>query len=78
MSDGLEDLWGEILSGDPTRIRSAVEHLSEAERRSVLIHLRRMALEPGWSDGQRLRAKTALESLGTSGPDEGSQEGRAV
>lgn len=71
MSDMLEAFWAEVLSSEPGRIRSALEDLSDAERRSVLVHLRRMAVEPGWSEGQRLRARTALESLGLPGsPDE--------
>jgi len=63
MSDMLEDFWAEVLSDEPIRIHSAIEGLSAGERRSVIVHLRRMAGEPGWSDGQRLRAQAALECL---------------
>lgn len=63
MSDDLEDLWAEILSAEPDRIRSALAHLSADERRSVVAHLRRMAGETGWSEGQQHRARTALAAL---------------
>jgi hypothetical protein len=66
MSHMLEDFWTEVLSAEPNRVRSAMRDLSARERRSVIRHLRRMTDDTGWSDGQRLRALAALESLGES------------
>ncbi len=64
MDKDLEVFWREILSGDPHRIREAVGRLSLTDRRPVEAHLKRMASEPGWSEGQRRRARTALEAMG--------------
>jgi hypothetical protein len=66
----LEALWGEVLSRDPARILLALDGLTEAERAGVVSHLRRMASENGWSEGQRessLAALAALEASGRSG-----------
>jgi hypothetical protein len=40
-----------------------MQELTDDERSSVIAHLRRMAAEPGWSTGQKLRARVALDSL---------------
>jgi hypothetical protein len=63
-TDGLETFWSDLLSADPARIRSAASGLSPDERQAVVDHLRRMAAEPGWSDGQRRNARAALHALG--------------
>lgn len=71
MPDMLEEFWAEVLSTVPGRIRSAIEHLSDVERQVVVVHLKRMAGESGWSDGQRSRAQAALKALkDDSLPDE--------
>jgi hypothetical protein len=56
--------WGEVLSQNPRKINHAMRSLSERERRAVIEHLQRMAVEKGWSEGQRIGAKTALDLLG--------------
>ncbi len=66
MSDTLEDFWAEVLSSEPARVRSAMQNLSADERRTVMAHLRRMAAGSGWSEGQRDRARAALDSLDTA------------
>lgn len=71
MSDTLEDFWAEVLSSEPARVRSAMQNISAGERRTVIEHLRRMASGSGWSDGQRNRARAALDSLGAAEPSEG-------
>jgi hypothetical protein len=63
MSDTLEDFWAEVLSGEPARVRSAMQDLSANERRNVVAHLRRMVSGSEWSEGQRVRARAALDSL---------------
>ncbi len=59
----LEALWAEVLSRDPARVRLALIGLTEAERAGVLGHLRRMASEDGWSEGQRESSLAALAAL---------------
>jgi hypothetical protein len=55
--------WGEVLSRDPARIRAALKRLPERERAKVEAHLRRMASEPGWQEGQRAAARAALKAV---------------
>ena len=63
MADDLEQFWADVLSADPRRIREAMAKLQEMERRAVIDHLRRMAHESGWTDGQQERAQSALTVL---------------
>jgi hypothetical protein len=55
-----EQLWEEILSEDAAQVLPALRALSVEERAAILAHLRRMAHETGWSDGQARRARAAL------------------
>jgi len=66
MTDILEDFWSEVLSNEPRRVRAALAEVTAAERESVIRHLQRMAVEPGWSDTQRVRAQAALDALQAS------------
>jgi hypothetical protein len=59
----LDALWGDVLSRDPARILLALDGLTEAERAGVVSHLRRMASEDGWSEGQRESSLAALAAL---------------
>jgi hypothetical protein len=59
----LESFWADILSEEPAQISNASRHLSKTERQAIIAHLQRMAHEPGWSDGQRRRAQSALDIL---------------
>jgi hypothetical protein len=63
LSQNLESFWAEILSKDREKILAAIRSLSEDEQRAVVEHLKQMAHETGWSEGQRIRAKTALSIL---------------
>jgi hypothetical protein len=63
MDISLESFWGELLSKDPTRIRAALDSLGQEEQSTVLDHLRRMATQDGWSEGQRLGAEAALRVI---------------
>ncbi len=56
----LDDLWDDLLSSDPARIRRAWENLTDDESLAVLEHLRRMKDEPGWQPAQRASAEVAL------------------
>lgn len=59
----LDKLWGELLSRDAQKIRSAYDRLTPEERESIKAHLLRMTQEPGWLDEQRISAQTALKIL---------------
>lgn len=60
----LESFWADLLSGDPARVRAALDPLEREDRDAVMRHLERMATEEGWSESQRLRARAALGSIG--------------
>lgn len=60
MTLGPEDFWPEVLSEDAERVVAALLAVRVSERRAALAHLKRMAREPGWSDGQARRARAAL------------------
>lgn len=62
----LEDFWAEVLSGVPERARAAAAGLDSDERVSLVAHLEEMASGVGWNEGQRRRARQALEALGAS------------
>ncbi len=66
-SADLEAFWSEVLSGVPERVRAAVESLAAEERASVVDHLEEIAAGEGWNEGQRRRARVALEALGALG-----------
>jgi len=57
---GPDDFWPEVLSEDAGRVVAALMGIGLPERRAALAHLRRMASEAGWSDGQARRARAAL------------------
>jgi hypothetical protein len=63
MDDELEILWDALLSRQAETVRQAFSSLSEGERLAVLVHLRRMANEPGWHPEQRASAQEALKAL---------------
>ncbi len=64
MSDWLEYFWGEILSREPERTRTAFESLDAPEQRAAIIqHLNNMATEDGWAESQRISAQCALDAL---------------
>jgi len=60
----IEQLWDNLLSRQPARIRKAFASLDSTSRKSVYEHLHRMASNPGWQPEQRDSAKAALKALG--------------
>jgi hypothetical protein len=70
----LEDLWADILSTDPVRVRRAFDRLSGADAQRIRAHLQRMAHEEGWHPGQRRAARAALTAL-EARPDRAGPEG---
>jgi hypothetical protein len=61
--DPLEILWDALLSRRPEQIRLAYSALAQDEKKAVLTHLERMAVEPGWHPEQVLSAKAALTAI---------------
>ena len=59
----LEDLWSQLLSGEPGRVREAFASLGADEQAAVLAHLERMVSEDGWQPVQRDSARAALLAL---------------
>ncbi len=55
-----EQLWADILSEDAAQVLPALRAMGVEDRAAILAHLRRMADETGWSDGQARRARAAL------------------
>lgn len=57
------DLWSEILSREPQRIRKVFKTLNSEEKITVRVHLIRMTTEEGWHEAQITSAKAALDAL---------------
>lgn len=63
----VEAFWDAILSREPQRILAAFHPLPQAEQKQVLSHLKRMTVEDGWHEQQRISAQTALDILHSFG-----------
>lgn len=63
MSHYLEEIWDDILSRRPARIRRRFNLLDEASRQEVLQHLKKMTTEDGWQEVQVVSAQAALAAL---------------
>jgi hypothetical protein len=57
------DIWSEILSRQPERIRAAFRNLNTQEKITVRSHLIRMTSETGWHPEQVKSASMAIEAL---------------
>lgn len=57
------DIWTEILSREPNRIRKAFKNLTRSEKLRVRAHLIRMTNETGWHPEQIKSASLALEAI---------------
>ena len=57
------DIWSEILSREPQRIRSSFRTLNSEEKITVRAHLIRMTTEEGWHEAQIASAQIALDAL---------------
>ena len=60
MTAELEQLWADLLSEDAGLVLTALLSLPREDRVGALAHLRGMANEAGWSEGQARRARAAL------------------
>lgn len=63
MSQYLEDIWNDILSRRPARVKRRFSMLDKASQQQVLIHLNRMVTEDGWQEVQVTSARAALSAL---------------
>ena len=63
LPDRLEELWDDLLSRSPERVKAAFATLDPAEQKVVLEHLHKMAGEAGWQPEQRHTAQVALQIL---------------
>ncbi len=63
MPDYLEEVWDDLLSRHPIRIKRRFQLLDKASQQEVLLHLRRMVSESGWQEPQVLSARAALDAL---------------
>ena len=57
------DIWSEILSREPTRIRETFKQLNSAEKIAVRAHLILMTSEPGWHPEQVKSASIAVDAI---------------
>lgn len=57
----LEQVWDDLLSRDPEKIRARFATLDRQNQTTVLAHLARMTSEPGWHAEQVASAALALE-----------------
>ncbi len=68
MDAELESLWANLLSEDADQILAAWKGLDADEQAAIQAHLRRMATEEGWTDGQRIAAQAALAAIDDAAP----------
>lgn len=64
--DYLEEVWDNLLSQDPLKIRQAFSELDDESKQVVLKHLQLMSKEPGWQAQQVKSATIALQSIQNS------------
>ena len=56
-------LWDRLLSREPDKIKSTIQHLNQSERNAVIEHLNRMTTEDGWHPEQINSALIALQII---------------
>ena len=59
----IELLWDRLLSREPDKIKSTIQHLNVSERNAVIEHLNRMTTEDGWHPTQKNSALIALQII---------------
>jgi hypothetical protein len=59
----LEEIWDDILSRHPARIKRRYDLLDTNSREEVIQHLNRMVSEEGWQEPQVISARAALAAL---------------
>jgi len=59
----LEEIWGDLFSGDAARVRKVWMRLTDEECGIVLQHLQQMIDDPGFQPLQKESAATALRLI---------------
>jgi hypothetical protein len=59
----LEQVWDDLLSRDPEKIKVRFAMLDPESQTTALAHLTRMTTEPGWHSEQITSAAIALECV---------------
>ncbi len=59
----LEELWGDLFSGDAARVRKVWMKLTDEECGIVLQHLQKMLDDPGFQPAQKESATTTLRLI---------------
>jgi hypothetical protein len=59
----VELFWDSLLSREPEKIKSTIQHLNLPERSAVIDHLNRMTTEDGWHPEQKKSALVALQTI---------------
>jgi len=59
----LEEIWGDLFSGDAARVRKVWMKLTDEECGIVLQHLQQMIDDPGFQPLQKESAATALRLI---------------
>lgn len=67
MPDYLEEVWDDILSRHPNRIKRRFQLLDQTSQQEVILHLQRMVTEAGWQEPQIVSARAALNALDLPG-----------
>jgi hypothetical protein len=59
----VQNPWEEILSRESEKILAAFAALNASDQQAVLVHLQKMATEPGWHPEQVASALEALRTI---------------
>ncbi len=59
----VEQLWDNLLSREPEKIKTTFQHLNLSERSTVIEHLKRMTTEDGWHPEQKKSAQVSLQTI---------------
>jgi hypothetical protein len=63
--DEPEQLWSDLLSANPDRIKTRWQSLSTDETQAVKAHLTNIVNDPDYSDVQKEAARTAMNVIET-------------
>jgi hypothetical protein len=59
----IEQLWDNLLSREPEKIKTTFHHLNLSERSAVIEHLNQMTAEDGWHPEQKKSAQFSLQTI---------------
>ena len=61
--DRLAQIWDDLLSGQPEKVKQAFTQLPKTDQKAVLEHLQEMVEGEGWQPAQKESANVALNAL---------------